>query len=279
MARAPTLRELMNSGGIHIYGPSRNMDETQIHHLSISHTEPTLLGYLKNARHISNFSKYCELTQINSEHIHGHSQNMWRIYFGLNTHFSNKFFRNLFKVHSFIQIICIICFSSWFSQEIFTSWKSIPQETMKIFEVGFPKLKFSRDFPWKYYFLKMRFQKEFLIFLKNQSWFSDISKTRFSGFQFPKFWISFSKEFSYKFSIIFLRKFSKSEFSWQVFSFSSVHLFFSRILTIFSRFSFLQDFPNLYKLSRDFKSSSSEFPERLISIFFLEKCFSTPNVF
>ena len=125
---------------------------------------------------------------------------------------------------------------------------------MKIFEVGFPKSKFSRDFPWKCYFLKIHFQKEFLIFLKNQSWFSDISKTRFSGFQFPKFWISFSKEFSYKFSIIFLRKFSKSEFSWQVFSFSNIHLF-SRILP-FSRdshfFMIFQIFINFLEISQFF---------------------------
>ena len=126
-------------------------------------------------------------------------------------------------------------------------------------------------FPENIIFLRW-FQKEFLIFLKSQSWFSDTSKTIFSGFQLPKFWISFSNEFSYKFFIIFLRKFSKSEFSWQVFSFSSVHLF-SRILTILSRFSFLQDFPNLYKLSRDLKTSSFEFSEKLISIFFLRNAF------
>ena len=75
MARAPTLR-VDELGGVHIYGPSRNMDETQIHHLSTSHIEPTLLGYLKMHIIFLIFSKYCALNQLNSEHIHGHSQNM-----------------------------------------------------------------------------------------------------------------------------------------------------------------------------------------------------------
>ena len=117
MARAPTLRELMNSvesiftALVGIWTRPRSIISLPVT-LSL-HSWAILKMHLI----FPMFSKYCELTQINPEYIHGHSQNIWRIYFGLIHIFPIKFSEIFSKVHSFIHIICIICFSHDFSKD------------------------------------------------------------------------------------------------------------------------------------------------------------------
>ena len=170
------------------------MDETQIHHLSTSHIEPTLLGYLKNAPHISNVFKILWINS-NKPWIYSWPQSEYmKDLLWLNPHFSNKIFRNLFKSAFIYSHHLHHLFFSWFSQKIFTSWNRFSQETMMIFGVGFPKSNVFLWFSLKSYFLKILF-KGISHFLKNPSWFSTFQKTRFSGIQFHKFWISFSNGF------------------------------------------------------------------------------------
>ena len=170
------------------------MDETQIHHLSTSHIEPTLLGYLKMHIIFLIFSKYCALNQLNSEHIHGHSQNMWRIYFDLIHIFPTNFLENLSKcIHSFISFAS---WNHWFSHDFLKKTSFSRNRFLKklwgFSKIGFPKSSFSTVFLGKCYFLKI-FKRSFSIFLKDQNRFPSISRIRFPGFQFPKFRFSFSK--------------------------------------------------------------------------------------
>ena len=194
------------------------MDETQIHHLSTSHIEPTLLGYLKMHIIFLIFSKYCALNQLNSEHIHGHSQNMWRIYFDLIHIFPTNFLENLSKcIHTSISFAS---WNPWFSHDFLKKTSFSRNRFLKklwgFSKIGFPKLSF-HSFPWKpvsqetskldfqnqsflsiflgkYYFLKI-FKRSFPIFLKNQ-------KSIFKGFKakIPRISISqvqFSSQMSF----------------------------------------------------------------------------------
>ena len=189
------------------------MDETQIHHLSTSHIEPTLLGYFKNAHHISNFSK--KILWINSNKLWTYSwpqSEYVKALLWLNTHSSNKFFKIFSKcIHSFKSSASSVF--SWFSQELFTSWKSIPQETMKIFEVGFPKSKFSSDFPWKCYFLKFIFQRNSSSFSRIKVDFQIFQKQYSQDFNFLSFEFLSSKSFLMNFNR-FPKKILKVRASW-----------------------------------------------------------------
>ena len=150
----------------------------------------------------------------------------------------------------------------------------------KFSKVGFSKSLFPMIFPGKCSFLRIHFhfQKEFLIIFKSQNRFSNISRLRFSRISISwKFWLSFSKSFPMNFN-----HFPKKIFKVRVFLtniFSSMFIFSQELLSIFPGFSSIHDFSKSYKLSWDFKSFSSEFPERLISIFFLRKHFPTPKHF
>ena len=190
------------------------MDETQIHHLSTSHIEPTLLGYLKMHIIFPKFSKSCASNQLISEHIHGHSQNMWRIYLDLMHIFQpipRKSFQSAF-IHSCHLHHEIIDFLKIFSRKLHSQEIDFSRNSK-----DFSKSVFQRQ-------VSPQFSLENDIFLRDSKEFSNLSprskidfqvfqKVKFPGFRFPKFWISFSNEFSYKSSIIFLRKLSKSKFS------------------------------------------------------------------
>ena len=126
------------------------MDETQIHHLSTSHIEPTLLGYLKMHIIFLIFSKCCELIQMNSEHIHGHSQNMGRTYFDLMHIFPTNFLENFSKcIHSFISFAS---WNHWFSHDflkkISFSRNRFLKKLWEFLKIGFPRSSF-HSFPWK----------------------------------------------------------------------------------------------------------------------------------
>ena len=141
---------------------------------------------------------------------------MWSIYFDLihifPTNFSEK---NLFKVHSFIQIICIMA-SSAFLMIFSRNFHSLEISSSRNYEDSrsrISQVKFSRIFPWKCYFLKILIKRGFLIFLKNQKSISRYYKDnilRISVSQVLNFLLQ--RVFQW-IPIIFLRKFSKSEFS------------------------------------------------------------------
>ena len=200
----------------------------------------------------------------------------------LNTQFSNKSLRKFFWISFSKCIHPFKSFASWnhlhfsnfFSRKISFQGNRFLKKLCKISKVGFSQVKFSTIFPGKCFFLKIHFQKEFLIILKNQNRFSNTSRLRFSEFQFPEFWFSFSKEFSYEFLIIFQRKFSKLEFSWQTFSLS-IFIFSPRILSIFPGFSHI-----LINFLMIFKILLSEFFwEIWFPSFALETLFQLQSIF
>ena len=203
------------------------------------------------------FSKYCELTQINPEHIHGHSQNMWRIYFGLIHIFPTNFSEIFSKVHSFIQIICIIRFSHDFLKRFSLHGIDFLKKLWWYSKLDFPNQMFSCDFPEKVIFL--RFFSKGISHLSQESklifrYFKrpDSQDFNFLSFEFPS-----PMNLSYKFSIIFLRKFSKSaSFPQQVFFLFKCSSFLKNSLKFSWDSYFLQGFPSLFFL----KSWDSHFP-------------------
>ena len=222
------------------------MDETQIHHLSTSHIEPTLLGYLKMHIIFPMFSKSCALNQLNSEHIHGHSQNMWRLYFALMHIFPTNFFQNLSKcIHSLISLhheiigFLVIFLRKCHSQEINFSRNS------EDFPKPVSQVKFFHSFPWKRLF-SQDFQRSLSSFSKSKS----ISKS-FKA-KIPRISISqvsiflLHKGFPMNFNHFPKKAFKTWSVSWQAFFPSNVSPFlknsfhFLRIFTHSSSYTFLR---------------------------------------
>ena len=280
MARSPTLRELMNSvesiftALVGIWTRPRSIIFLPVT-LSLQ-----LLGYLKNAHHISNF---CKILWINSSKLWTYSwpqSEYVKDLLWLNTHFSNKFLRKSFQsafIHSY-HLHHEIIFSRDFLKKI-----SISQETLRIFQNRFSPSQVLSQFSME----KVIFSR----FSKEVSHLSQRSKSIFKCFKAKILRISIS--LSFEFSLLqrvfqwILTSSSKESFQspsfpekcfpWQVF------IFPSRCTYHFLRdFQTIHDFPtSLWTFSRFPILLHLSFPEKLIShhlslrtIFQLQSMFS-----